>query len=435
MKDFPRISNKDGMITVCRMVRETAYDDLPHDVTDFAKMHILDQMGCIIGGSSQLGIPEVVNFVKDKGGKEESLIPFYRGKVPASETAFAIGPMARALDMGDVSEEASHTAEHTLPAILAATGLNNKNSGRDFITAFVVGQEVMIRIGMGFNYDAPERVNNEGGHFIFGPTAGVGKLLDLNFEELQNAMGIANAMTQHWEMQMYAEGALSVRLHHGFVCQDAVNACLLAKRGLTGPHNILFGERGYYALHCRWTTYPDRVTEGLGKKWVVKNTMLKPYALCKCTHSAIEALVDLMQEFRFDAEDIDKIHIDESPRNWKVVCEPPEKKYNPQSIPECQFSLIYTIATAAYDKNVFIDSYSEKARKRENVRELMTRITMEKDSKIPMHGARVKVSLKDGRELSKETIIVEGHPKEPFTWEDTITKFKKNALLFSLPSN
>lgn len=236
---------------MCRFAARTSFGDLPNEVVEFAKRHILDQMGCIIGGSAQAGIKEVVDFVKEKGGRPESLIPFYGGKVPASEGAFAIGPMARAVDMGDVSMEASHTAEYTLPALLAAVGLKEKVSGQEFITAFVVGQEVMVRIGSGFNLArAIAERSNEGGHFIFGPTVAVAKLLGLSLEEMQNAVGIANAMTQHWEMSMYAEGALTVRVHHGFVCQDAVNACLLARRGITGPHNILFGPNGFYAVHA-----------------------------------------------------------------------------------------------------------------------------------------------------------------------------------------
>ena len=42
MLEFHRISNEDAMVTLCRMAAETKYEDLPPDVVDFAKKHILD---------------------------------------------------------------------------------------------------------------------------------------------------------------------------------------------------------------------------------------------------------------------------------------------------------------------------------------------------------------------------------------------------------
>jgi 2-methylcitrate dehydratase PrpD len=92
MQKFVQLEQEDLMATLCRMVANTKYEDLPSKVIDHAKRSIMDTLGVIIGGSAMDGIPVVVNFVKDKGGKAESFIPFYGGKVPFSEAAFAIGP-------------------------------------------------------------------------------------------------------------------------------------------------------------------------------------------------------------------------------------------------------------------------------------------------------------------------------------------------------
>jgi 2-methylcitrate dehydratase PrpD len=83
------------MRTLCRMVVNTTYEDLPANVVNYAKRSILDTMGVIIGGSGLEAIPTVVDFVKNKGGKPQSIITFYGGKVPASEAAFALGPKIR----------------------------------------------------------------------------------------------------------------------------------------------------------------------------------------------------------------------------------------------------------------------------------------------------------------------------------------------------
>src|SRR4030067_2814759 len=103
MPRFVLEGQEDPMRTLCRMVINTKYEDFPGDVVNQAKRSILDTMAVIIGGSGLEAIPTVVDFVKDKGGKPQSIIPFYGGKGLASEAAFALGPMARAQGLGDVN--------------------------------------------------------------------------------------------------------------------------------------------------------------------------------------------------------------------------------------------------------------------------------------------------------------------------------------------
>ena len=426
MPKFVPAGQEDPMNTLCRMVADTRYEDLPSDVVNYAKRSILDTVAVTIGGSAMEGISSVVDLVKDKGGKPESIIPFYGGKVPSSEAGLAIGPMSRAMDLGDVHEEAGHCNEYILPALLAATGLKDKITGKEFITALVVGQEVLIRIGIAFkvvNKAIPS--GRHTGHYIFGPVASVGKLIGLSQEELENAQGIARGMTQPHDLAMYAPATLMVRVHHGFICQDAINACLLARRGITGPRQeVLTGLRGYLAF-AKWETEPDALIKGLGEEWEVKNLVMKSYAACKCTHTSIDGILDQMREYNFKVEDIANIDIDQSSINWSFVCIPKEVKWNPQTVPECQFSLPYTVATAAYDKEVFLDSYTPQARARQGVRELMARISAKEEPGLPPYAARINTTLKDGRKYSKEYICVKGHPKNPFTEQELIDKFKK----------
>jgi 2-methylcitrate dehydratase PrpD len=419
----------DPMGSLCRMLINTEYGDLPSNVVDYAKHCILDTMAVIIGGSSMEGIPAVVDLVKDKGGKAQSVIPLYGGMVPASEAAFAIGPMARAMDMGDAHMEGGHNSEYIIPAMLAAIGLKDGVSGKEFITAFVVGSEILIRIGVAFRVVSNAiPMGQIGGHYIFGCIASVGKLLGLGLEELENAIGIGRGMTQPHDVAMLNPPSLMVRIHHGFICQDAINACLLARRGITGPRgeisDVLVGPLGYLAF-AKWQTNPSAITEGLGEEWEMLNIMMKPYPCCGCTHTPIEGIIEQMNEHNFEAEDIAIIDIDASPVVWTAICTPKEDRWNPQTVHDCQFSLPYTVATAAFDKYVFLDSFAPEARARQDVRELMTRISAKEDSALPPFAVRVNTGLKNGKKYSKEYFYAKGHPKKPFTEKELIDKFNK----------
>lgn len=412
------------MGTLCRMVAGTKYEDLPPDVINQAKRSILDTMAITIGGSAMEGIPAVVELVKARGGKPESVIPFYGGKVPASEAGLAIGPMSRAMDSGDIHEEAGHCSEYIFPAMLAAAGLKERVTGKEFITAFILGKEVLVRIGMAWRITVSFPLGRGEGHAIFGAVAAVGKLLALSLEELGNAEGIARAMTQPHDLAMFGPATLVGRVHHGFICQDAINACLLAQRGITGPRQeVLLGPRGYLEM-AKWETDPEATVRGLGERWEMPNVIMKKYTCCGALHTSIDALLDQMKEHAFKAEDISDIHVDVSPPGWQV-CLPQEAKWNPRTMPECQFSLPYVLATAAYYKNIFLDSFTPEAIARRDVRELMTRISATLDSGLPNLAARVHTTLKDGRSFSKECLYLKGHPKNPFTEQELIGKFKK----------
>jgi 2-methylcitrate dehydratase PrpD len=417
------------MSNLCRMAVNTEYGDLPGNVIDYAKHCILDTLAVIIGGSAMEGIPAVVDLVKDKGGKSQSIIPLYGGKVPASEAAFAIGPMARAMDMGDAHMEGGHNSEYIIPAMLAATGLKERISGKEFITAFVIGSEILLRTGIAFGVVSKAiPMGQIGGHYIFGCIASVGKLLGLGLEEMENAIGIGRSMTQPHDVAMLNPPSLMVRVHHGFICQDAINACLLAGRGITGPRgetsDVLVGPQGYLAF-AKWQTNAGVLTKGLGKEWEMLNIMMKPYPSCGCTHTPIEGILDQMHKHDFEVEDIATIDIDTSPVVWTAICTPKEVRWNPQTVHDCQFSLAYTVAAAAFDKYIFLDSFTPEARARQDVRELMTRISAREDPALPPFAVRVNTGLKNGKKYSKEYLYAKGHPKKPFTEKELVDKFHK----------
>jgi len=426
MPTFAPMGEEDPIITLCRMVMKTSYTDLPQSVVNFAKYSILDTLAVIIGGSAMEGIPAVVDLVKSKGGKPESVIPLYGGRVPASEAALATGPMARAMDFGQVHVEGDHCTEYTVPALLAATGLKEKVTGKEFLLAFTVGQEVLIRIGMAFLVNSRgASLGREQGHFIFGAAASVAKLLGLSQDELENAEGIAREMTQPHDLAMYAPPTLMVRVHHGFVCQDAINACLLAKRGITGPrHQVLAAPKGYLGF-ATWETEPEALTNRLGEKWEMLDADIKPYPSCKCTHTSVEGILAQMQEHNFEAEDIAGIDLDEGAANWAFATTPKEVRWNPQTVPGCQFSVPYLVATAACTKNVFLDSYTPEAMARKDVRELMTRITANEDPSLPPFGARIKTTLKNGKKYTDERPYAKGSSQNPMTEQELVNKFKR----------
>jgi 2-methylcitrate dehydratase PrpD len=426
MSRFVLEGREDPISPLCRMVVDIGYKDLPGNAIKVAKRSILDTLAVTIGGSALEGIPEIVALVKDRGGKPESIIPVYGGAVPAPEAALAIGPMSRAMDLGDFHEEAGHCSEYIIPALLAATGLKPKVNGKDFITALIVGQEILIRVGKAFNYKKAPSMGRGSAHFIFGTVAAVGKLLHLSLDELTNAEGMASLMTQPHSLAISSaiqDATLMTRFHHGFICQDAINVCMLAMIGITGPClEVLAPPVGFLGF-AKWETDPDALLSGLGEKWEMENIMMKHYPVMIYSQTPIEGILDQMKKHVFKAKDIAKIVIDESPFSEAIARKTPP--WDPRTPHDCQFCTPYTVATAAYDGNVSLDSYTPQAMARQDVRDLMARISGREDPHLRQRAVRIHTTLVNGASYSREYIYSKGHPKNPFTDQELVERLKE----------
>ncbi len=435
----------DPIVALSRFVVETGHDRLPSDVVEFAKRHILDTVAVTIGGSSQEGIPAIVEFVRDQGGRPDSFLPFYGGKVPAPLAALAIGPMSRALDLGDVHlgwpergfETLGHTAEYTL---LAAVGLRPRVTGEDLIIVFALGTEVLVRVGAAAQNWAANQVHGvsigQGGWYIFGVVAAVAKLLGLSVDQTVNAMGIAKCMTQGHDMSMYSPATLMVRVHHGFIAQDAVTVCLLARAGITGPRSVLLGKLGflYFVSHGLFDGRPGLLTEDLGDAWFFTRTSFKPFSACKATHTPATAVMQLMAQHGIRPHDIARIDAGVSEATMQICCTPRERKWDPQTDADAQFSLPYVISAVAYEQKFLLDQFKPPIRDRGDIRELMTKVRVAVDPEIEHSlDSKVTITLTDGRAVSQLCRDCKGTPTMPFTDAEWAERFRELARHSALP--
>jgi 2-methylcitrate dehydratase PrpD len=423
------LDEQDEMRQLCRLVIETDFDSLPKEVVEHAKRTILDTLAATMGGSNLEGVDAFVELVKEKGGKPESLIPFHGGKVPASEAALAIGPMARAMDFGDLDFVAGHCSEYILPALIAASGLKKHVSGEEFIHAFTLGAEVLLRIGSYTKPGISMSQGREGGHYIFGCVAGIGKILGLSQDELENAQGIASAMTQPHSLLMYNPTTLMIRGHHGFICQDAINACLLAQKGITGPRNGVLSSKAGYGGMVNWETDIKAITKNIGKEWRVLKLFRKRYPIAGSALTSVDAMVYQRNQYGFAGADIASVELTLDNRLEARLNNPEARRaqWHPESVHDCQFSVPYGVATAAFDGDLFLDSYSETSRSRSEVRDLMANISASSDSSLEKYAVRIRVTLKTGEQFENSHPYPKGHSDYPLEDSDLIDKFLKCA--------
>ena len=123
------------------------YEDLPQETIDKVKEFTLDVIGCIIGASQQPQIKALNTVVGTEGGNPHASVFAHGFKTSMMNAALMNGTMGHAFDFDDDHREGTmHPSVAVFPAVFAI-GENRGVSGRQFLRSFILGLEIMIRLG------------------------------------------------------------------------------------------------------------------------------------------------------------------------------------------------------------------------------------------------------------------------------------------------
>jgi len=408
------------------------YDDLPRDVVEITKKFILDTLATTIAGSSAPGCESVVEQVKDWGGKEESTILIYGGKVVSENAALANSMMAHALDLDDTHDEAVvHSYVSVLPVALAMAERNGGVNGKDLIAAVAVGVDLMCRLGLAsFGHDWVYSSTMA----YFGATVAAGKILGLNENELHHAMGIAYSQCAG-NLQCIKDGGLVKRMQPAFAARAAIISSILAQKGITGATNIFEGQFGFFPSYHRGKYAREVAVKELGKVFEGVNSSIKLYPCCRYTHGCIDATLNIVQENDIRPDNVVEVVAHVTQDAYNIVGKPFELRESPQV--DAQFSIPYTVSVAIARKNVFIDDFfEEKIKGDTQVLQLAKKVRVVVDQEPIAKGLTpcvVDIRTKDGKVYSERVEILRGDPRKPVSVEEVAQKFRRCAAFSARP--
>src|SRR5258705_5151653 len=175
--------------TLARYATSLRYGDLSPSAVKEAKRHIIDSLGCAMGGATSE--PAVIaRRVAPAAGGAPSARLLGEGRATTPEAAaFANAAMIRFLDANDtyISRGSGHPSD-MLGAILAAAELVGA-SGGDFLLATVLGYEVFGALAD--QVSLRDRGWDQGVFVAPASAAGAGLLLGLSVKEMADAIAIA----------------------------------------------------------------------------------------------------------------------------------------------------------------------------------------------------------------------------------------------------
>jgi 2-methylcitrate dehydratase PrpD len=398
------------------------YDDLPPAVIQRAKDCIIDTVGVIIYGADLPWSKMIVAYSRSNGAGGKSFILGAGGEpVHAPSAALANGALTHAFELDNLTkpDSGAHPGA-TLFAPGLAVAQDRGIGGRDLVTAFVAGAEVMIRIGRATKHTNEARgFHAPGTTGPFGGAVAVGKLRGLDAERMTNALGIAGSLAGGLLEFAHSDGAMVKRLHLGRAAEGGVLAASLAADGFTGPSTVLEGRYGFLAVFC--TDYDlTELTRGLGTDYVTMTAMIKRFACHITAHNPVEATLDLKEEHKFSGADVAAINIAGNERMARVNNIPA-----PQDVMLAQYSIPFSVALAVYRDPRDPRSFDETAVHDPDIRALAKLVTM---SIVEGQDRRdltctVTITLKDGRALTRRVTEFRGTPERPLDQEGLREKF------------
>lgn len=410
-------------------------ESISEEVIDKARQLILDAVGVALGASADVDSSGPIrDAITSISGDGRATVIGHDRMLAAAPAAFINASYVHSLDFDDTHRAGSvHPGASVIPTVLALAEQEG-GSGRDVVAAIVAGYDVVCKLAMALD---PEAHYQRGFHptstaGTFGATAAGARLLGLTSRELTNAFGI-NGSQAAGSLQFLSNGAWNKRIHPGLAAHNAIIALELARRGFRGASEAIEGPRGF--LH----SYTDRshqsaAVAGLGTRFEIMHTGIKPYPACRYAHGALDALVDIVTRHELGPNDVRRVVVELCDAAVEIIGQPVERKRHPRSVVDAQFSMHFLAAVAISRQRMTWADY-------ELIGDASMGELMECIEVTPAAAANhaypekwlCSVMVETATKRFSETREnARGDPESPLTWGELIEKF--NSLAASVLS-
>jgi len=420
--------------TLASYVTEAKFSDFPSEVVLQAKHCILDSIGCALGGArTELG-QKYIEIAKVPGERPESTVIGDGTRVSCMNAAYANALLCNALDFCDTHLYAiGHPGGPVIQSALSA-GETVAASGKDLITAVILGYEVSLRVGRAIRSIVMEVGRREvlfnSSFTIFGSASSVGRLLGLNEEGIISTFGIAGTMAPGAARGTHRAGIAAelgeAKLDYQMLALLGTFAALQAGKGLMGPKGILDGDIFWTRSGANSCNYLELAAD-LGEKYRIMEVGFKPVPSCRYTHPAITAVWKALEGEAVEAKDIEEIIL------TQAMLLPVDYEWD--TMVEAQFNLPCAVAMSIAGREAGPGWYTTGRFKDPDIRDLANKVKFVEDPEAAeiwlKYGRLVcaaEVKTRDGRIRRAHIEHAKGEPENPFTEEDFQRKFMTNAV-------
>ena len=375
----------------------------------------LNWLGCAVGAAHHEAANAALAAVQVLQPAPQATVAGRSEKVDIASAALLNGITSHTFDFDDTHlKTIIHPAGPVASALLALAE-HTGASGRQLIDALVLGIDVACRMGNTVypeHYDRGWHITGTTG--VLGAAAGCARLLGLNADQTQMALGIAASQPVGLREQF---GTMTKPFHPGAAARAGLMSALLAQQGFTASLRALEAPRGFAQVVSTRQAW-NEVTDELGERFEISFNSYKPFACGIVIHPSIDACVQL-RERGVRAEDVERIEL----KVHSLVLELTGKK-EPADGLAAKFSVYHGCAAGLIFGQATEDEYADDIVNRPDVLALRRKVVATVDDAIDEASADVTAVLADGR---REHIFIEhaiGSLQRPMTDAMLEAKFR-----------
>ncbi len=370
----------------------------------------------------------MLEIITNTSGIEGSSILFLEKKFPSEQAAYMNAIYAHGADMDDGNRKSmGHIAAHTMSAVFALAETLDVTWG-DVFVAINAGYEVFNRVAAAVQPGLAHRgFHSTGMAGGMACAAACAKLMKLDSDGIYSAISIA-AVQSSGLFIITESGQECKPLNPANAARVGVISAKLAQKGIKGPKQVLEHPKGWFhAVTDRLNE--EMITDGLGEKFTIEESYLKPYPSCRHTHSVIECAINirnkLLKNYASDyTKKIKKINVYIYPNAIRVA----GQIIRPTNNEDAKFSIHYALAIALLKGQFDLSDLEIKKAPRE-VNSVIDKIhTIVDESwenvKKGIRGAKIEVITSDDKIYSFSVKTPKGEGTNSFNDKDMENKLK-----------
>jgi 2-methylcitrate dehydratase len=430
-----------SITALAKWVADLKAADIPAHVFDQARMLVLDTLGCGLAGSGEPTSRAVVECMLGLGGTETCTVIGSAQRTNILNAVLANGCLIRVLDLNDYiggssgsgPEIGGHPSDN-IPVALAV-GEWQGRTGRDVLASIVMGYEIFGRLKRMMD---PVGVWDEVTSSGLVAASIAGKLLGLDRVRLSHALALAAARSATPAIVRGGHVSAAKSIANSLVAQSAVQAVLLAARGVTGPLAVLDAPRGIREIYARGEA-TEILTAPLPQKPYIMRANIKMYPCLATGQSAVAAALKIREAVAGDIDCLE--HVDIVMADYPIVQRQQADldRRRPLSREAADHSFPFLVAASLCDGALGLEQYDNERWLDARITALMQRFTMSTDpawrDRAPgAYPCTIVARTANGQEIRADVAFPPGYAREALLRDDVVAKFTALTARMDVPT-
>jgi 2-methylcitrate dehydratase PrpD len=406
---------------LARFVANTQWEDVPDAVQRHAKLLLLDTFGVVLAGAERPEVRQLRDRLVATAGTGATV--FARGWPNHDPRTAALlnGIAGRSIELCEGLRLVSgQAAMQIVPGVLAV-GEHARSSGREMLSALVVGYDVAARLSAAFT---PRPLAHQNGQVSLLAAAAAGaRVRGLDAAGISRAMRIATTLLLTPSYTNAVAGATTLNVAGGMSGFAAALAPELALAGFEAQQDAIEEALGQLVGSG---FKPDGILDELGTRWEITRNYFRLYACCNPIHPALDCLRDILTALRPLPDQVERIDI--ATYRFASVMRNPD----PPNYFASKYSLPHAAAAMVVKGDAGYAELDDAALHDPAIAALRHRVHITEDPEMSavaprLRPARVTVTLTDGRQSTHACESHRGDFRQPFAESEIRGKFHELA--------